>query len=170
MLNIMAGSLSSGFPDHQSLKKVDALKRFADSCRNYGTRPCAVTVLTSKTEEIALEEFNKTAKEQVLYYAGKLIEFGFTDIVCSPLEIKIIRQEFSDKLISFLGESHPIQLNTPGVKLPQSNKEDQARVMTPREAIEAGADRLVIGRDITRYVRFHENIAKILAHIKGETA
>ena len=51
MLNVMAGVCSTGYIDVENPKKNDALKRFADACKEAGTKSCAVTVLTSKSEE-----------------------------------------------------------------------------------------------------------------------
>ncbi len=140
MLNCMAGSLSNGRFDESS-EDWDGLKLFAKTCLESGVRPCAVTVLTSKTRESVANEFNgRTSTDQVLFYAEQLQSAGFSDIVCSPQEAAAIRRD-----------SHfdGIQLTTPGVRPIYSDTGDQARVMTPAMALAAGADRLVIGRPIT---------------------
>lgn len=171
MLNIMAGAISTGFFESNDVKKIDALKRFADACHKVGTRPCAVTVLTSKTDQITDREdgeFQRTCLEQVAYYVDKLINFGFTDIVCSPLEAEKIKEAFGYRLkVQFNDEEHPICLNTPGVRMPQNAKGDQARVMTPAAAFEAGADRLVIGRPITEGGNFEQNLFNIINNALG---
>jgi len=142
MLNVMAGVCSTGRIGDPDTKKVDALKRFADVCRDVGTRPCAVTVLTSKDEPMVAREFNgRTPIDQVLVYTEMLIDAGFTDMVCSAKEAVAIRDEPAFDLI---------QLNTPGIRLPGSSADDQARITTPFGAISAGVDRLVIGRDLTK--------------------
>lgn len=86
---------------------------------------------------------------------------GITDIVCSPREAEAIRKE---------SEFDDMEINTPGVRLPGSSADDQARIDTPRGAISNGADRLVIGRDLTRgegniVERVERNYDKILANI-----
>lgn len=140
MLNCMAGGVSSRVLKHEDVEKIDALKRFADACHKVGTKPCGVTVLTSKTEEVVNEEFCNDNMGQVLYYADVLLECGFTDIVCSPKELAAIR-----------GESRfdELDLNTPGIRPSGSSTDDQARTDTPAAAIRGGATRLIIGRPIT---------------------
>jgi orotidine-5'-phosphate decarboxylase len=158
MLNCMAGICSTGEMTHEDPKKVDGLKRFADACHEVGTKPCAVTVLTSKTERLARREFGTQVIDQVVFYAGLLVDAGFTDMVCSPREAKHIRD---------YPEFDRLQLNTPGIRLPGSSADDQARVDTPRAALEAGVDRLVIGRDLTNG-DLAENFKRIDANLNPE--
>lgn len=141
MLNCMAGVQSSGILDHQDSEKIDGLKRFADACYEVGTRPCGVTVLTSKTADVVGRESNgRDSVEQVLYYVEALLEAGFTDVVCSPVEVAAIRAE---------SRFDALDLNTPGIRPAGSAADDQARANTPEAALAAGATRLVIGRPIT---------------------
>jgi orotidine-5'-phosphate decarboxylase len=141
MLNVMAGACSTGLIECDNPKDIDALKRFADACAAVGTKSCAVTVLTSKSPELCEHEFNTGQLDQVLFYVNLMCQAGFTDIVCSPLEAEGIR-----KIEKYDG----LCINTPGVRMPGSSKDDQARVATPLEALQNGANRLVIGRDLTR--------------------
>jgi orotidine-5'-phosphate decarboxylase len=139
MLNCMAGAVST--MELRNPKTMDGLKRFADACRKVGTRPCAVTVLTSKDEEIVYREFaGRNSIDQVLFYVGLLQACGFTDVVCSPLEVPAIRAEsaFSS-----------LDLNTPGIVLAGGDSPDQSRTDTPAGALHAGSSRLVIGRALT---------------------
>jgi len=161
MLNVMAGVCSSGRMLDDDPKKIDGLKRFADLCHQYDTNSCAVTVLTSKAETLVQREYKTTPMDQVLCYAEMLVEAGFTDMVCSPREAEGIRAE------SFLDA---LRLNTPGIRLPGSSSDDQARIDTPAAAIAAGVDRLVIGRDLTNG-DLSENFARIAANLnKGAPA
>ena len=73
---------------------------------------------------------------------------GIDGIVCSPHELKLVKKRST--LLSI----------TPGIRLQDSN-DDQKRVMTPKEAINLGADFLVIGRPITEA----ENIGEALNEI-----
>lgn len=160
MLNCMTGISSTGRWTDDDPKKVDGLKRFADACHQAGTRPCAVTVLTSKTDDMVAREFNgRTPIDQVLVYVEMLLEAGFTDVVCSPLEVPAIRAEsrFDD-----------LDLNTPGIRLPKSDMRDQARVNTPAAAIAAGATRLVIGSDLTNGDDFAANFQRIADNLNGQ--
>lgn len=144
MLNCMAGASSTGFMEHDNAELVDGLKRFADACHEFGTLPCGVTVLTSKTPEMVAREFNgRSAVDQVLEYAAMMMVAGFTDLVCAPEEAEAIRSDSAfDRL----------DLNCPSIRMPDSPVDDQARSRTPVEAITAGVRRLVIGRPITNGV------------------
>lgn len=119
--------------------ELDVLNQFAIECKQAGTKPCVVTVLTSKTDSLAEYEYNVTTNEVVFSYVSLAIGCGVTDIVCSPKEAEFLRQA--------TGWPEYMRLNTPGVRLASSSKDDQERVMTPGEALFKGADRLVIGRD-----------------------
>ena len=75
-------------------------------------------------------------------------------LVCSPLEINIVRKEVGKKMI----------LVVPGIrpnKKISSKKDDQKRTLTPKEAIDLGADFLVIGRPIIESKNPLETIKKI---------
>lgn len=139
MLNCMAGCLSNGVTHDPGDAELDGLARFANVCLEAEVKPCAVTVLTSKSLPIVMDEFKRTPKVQVLFYVEKLIKAGFTDVVCSPQEAHSIKQMFGDA----------ITINCPGIRLPDAKADDQARIATPSGAVVAGADRLVIGRPIT---------------------
>ncbi len=98
-----------------------------------------VTVLTSITDEESMSIFGKEASEKVVEFARMAMEAGARGVVCSPKELSLL-SEFKD-LIKV----------TPGVRPEWAAVNDQKRVMTPAEAVAAGADYLVIGRPITEY-------------------
>lgn len=138
MLNIMAGACNNAcwVSDHDD--QLDCLKQFANLCNNVGTRSCVVTVLTSKTPKLTDQEFGVTPIEQVIKYVRMANHAGITDIVCSPAEVPEILNYYNN-----------FWLNTPEIRLPDSEGDDQSRIMTPKKALEAGANRLVIGRPLT---------------------
>jgi orotidine-5'-phosphate decarboxylase len=112
-----------------------------------------VTVLTSSTEETLREiGIQRKVDDQVLRLAKLGVEAGVDGIVASPHEIKSLRREFGNK----------IKVVVPGIRPSWSEPGDQRRTMTPREALEAGADYLVIGRPITAHHNPSEAVAKIL--------
>lgn len=157
MLNCMAHSISNGKMDGDlPPDDKDGLRRFADVCNDAGVLSCAVTVLTSKTDDIVLTEFNdRTAIDQVLFYVEWLIKAGFTDLVCSPMELAALTEA---------GFLEHINANCPGIRLVNSSAGDQARIGTPKGAVSAGAKRLVIGRDLTTDPA--SNYAKIVAELE----
>ncbi len=115
-----------------------------------------VTVLTSASQDV-LREIRVVGKveDQVLRLAQLGVENGIDGIVASPQEIKPLRTEFGDR----------IRIVVPGIRPNWSKPGDQKRVMTPREAIDAGADYLVIGRPITAHPNPREAVEQILEEI-----
>ncbi len=100
----------------------------------------AVTVLTSHTEESLRGALG--TQESLLPMATRLAAqakaAGLDGVVASPHEVAAIR--------SACGPAFTIV--TPGIRLPGAPPDDQRRTMTPREALRAGADALVVGRPI----------------------
>ena len=99
----------------------------------------AMTILTSMDED-SLKEVG--IRGPLLQEVGKLallaMKAGVDGVVASPHEIGIIRQQCGEKFL----------IVTPGIRLPSEKKDDQKRTLSPKEAIAAGADYLVIGRPI----------------------
>lgn len=114
-----------------------------DEADKRGLRPAkmiSVTVLTSFDEEgLKLVGQETPIRTQVLRLARLTKEAGMAGVVCSPHEIKLIREELGPQFI----------LITPGIRPEGSETGDQKRVMTPKEALNLGATHLVIGRPIT---------------------
>jgi orotidine-5'-phosphate decarboxylase len=101
----------------------------------------AVTVLTSWEERRFGQELQLAGPiaSYVEHLAGLAVDAGVGGCVCSPHEVAALRQL----------HAVPFVLVTPGIRPAGSDRGDQARVMTPVEAMAAGASRLVIGRPIT---------------------
>src|SRR5256885_15290831 len=115
------------------------------------------TVLTSANEGMLRETgISDEIDDQVLRLAKLGVQAGIDGVVASPHEIKRLRAEFGDK----------IKIVVPGIRPTWSEPGDQKRFMTPREAIEAGADYLVIGRPITAHKNPSEAVEKILQELK----
>ncbi len=115
-----------------------------------------VTVLTSLGEEdLADIGVNLSPRDAVLKLCRLGIESGLEAVVCSPMEIEPIRQQFGSN----------VQLVTPGIRPAWAVKGDQKRVFTPKMAIEAGSDYLVIGRPITQHQNPAEAFDLILQEI-----
>jgi orotidine-5'-phosphate decarboxylase len=99
----------------------------------------AVTVLTSLDGNALVEMgLDSNVARQVRRLAGMATAAGIRGLVCSPLEVAELRQALPPGT----------QLVTPGVRDGSSPADDQKRTLTPREALQAGADWLVIGRPI----------------------
>jgi orotidine-5'-phosphate decarboxylase len=98
-----------------------------------------VTVLTS-SDRRTLAEIGcaENVGAQVERLASLAVKAGLRGLVCSPLEIADLRKVLPAD----------IQLVTPGIRTGAEKADDQKRTLTPREAIQAGANWLVIGRPI----------------------
>ena len=112
-----------------------------------------VTVLTSATEKTLLEVgIGDSVNDQVLRLAKLGVEANIDGMVASPHEIKMLRTEFGDK----------IKIAVQGIRPAWAEPGDQKRFMTPREAIEAGADYIGIGRPIIGHRNPRAAVAKVL--------
>jgi len=120
---------------------ADAVTRTAERERIRRPLILGVTVLTSHTEDSLKEVgIERRLEDEVVALARLCEASGLNGVVASPLEIAPIRSAVKDSDFVIL---------TPGVRPAGSSLNDQSRVMTPAEAIRAGADFLVIGRPIT---------------------
>ena len=117
----------------------------------------AVTVLTSMEDLDLLQiGINASPMEQVLRLAHLTQRAGLDGVVCSPQEVKILRNACGEDF----------KLVTPGIRPIGADFGDQRRVMTPTAAIRAGSDYLVIGRPITKADNPVEVLRSINASIR----
>ena len=142
-LNYLTIHISSGLKALKAAKKVSGK-----------TKLIGVTILTSLDNK-ALKEigYNKDVKKLVLKQAKLASKAKLDAIVCSPLEIKIVKKVFKKEII------------TPGIRLPGDKKGDQSRVMTPKQAFKNGASSLVMGRSLTNG-NIKKNIQKLIRELK----
>jgi len=100
-----------------------------------------VTVLTSINQSILENEIGiaRDIETQVVKWARLAKESGLNGVVASPKEIRAIREACGRDFV----------IVTPGVRPAWAGVNDQKRVMTPKEAVQAGASYLVVGRPIT---------------------
>ena len=112
----------------------------------------AVTVLTSMDQQqLAAIGVHSTPEEHVLKLAKLTHECGLDGVVCSAQESTLLKSSFSKSNPDpKCNDTKSFKLITPGIRPEGSNKGDQMRVMTPKQAILAGSDYLVIGRPITQ--------------------
>lgn len=126
-----------------------------------GQRPLVigVTVLTSISQEILENEIgiNRSVKDQVVKWALLAKAAGLDGVVASPKEITAIREACGPDFV----------IITPGVRPAWAAVNDQKRVMTPQEAMQAGASYLVVGRPITAAADPVEAAKKILEEMEA---
>jgi orotidine-5'-phosphate decarboxylase len=127
-----------------------------EASKNSSLLVLGVTVLTSLDDDQLSEiGVQRNAEQQVLALVALGQRCGLRGVVCSPLEIAALRSKFGNSLT----------VVTPGVRPSDSSIDDQRRVMTPAEALGAGADFLVIGRPITAAASPRQAAARIADEI-----
>ncbi len=118
----------------------------------------AVTVLTSQTEEsLAAQGYVGALIDLVLKRAELAAKSGVDGVVASAQEAAAIRARFGDEL----------RIVTPGIRTSGAPADDQKRVVSPADAINAGADYLVVGRPIVGAPDPASAAAVIVAEIAG---
>ncbi len=140
--NYLTIHISSGLVALKAAKKVSGK-----------TKLIGVTILTSLDDK-ALKEigFNKDIKK-IVYQQAKLAKKAKLDaIVCSPMEVNIVKKVFKKEII------------TPGIRF-NYKTDDQIRTLTPKKAYENGSDWLVIGRPITKG-NIKNNLKNLINHLK----
>ena len=140
-VNYLTIHISAGLNALKAAKKVSGK-----------TKLIGVSILTSLDNK-ALREigFNKNIKKLVLHQARLANRAKLDAIVCSAQEAKIVKKEFKKEII------------TPGIRF-TSKKNDQKRILTPKQAIINGADWLVIGRDLTEG-NIKKNVQTLINHL-----
>jgi orotidine-5'-phosphate decarboxylase len=168
--NTVAGAVRSAVRHGVQMMTVhasggrDMMARAAEAARETAEaekveRPLllGVTILTSlKSAELDEVGMKPDVAEQVLRLAGLAKSAGMDGVVCSPQEIEIIRKEHGRELL----------IVTPGIRPAWAAAQDQKRIMTPAEAVQKGADYLVIGRPITGAASPQDAFARIVEELE----
>ena len=138
------------------LKMLYAIKKKTKQI-NKNIKVLGVTILTSLNNK-SLKEigYTKTIEEIILKQASIVKKSGCDGIVCSAKEAKIIRKKYNKFLII-----------TPGIRLPGDSSNDQARVMTPKDAFKNKVSGIVIGRSVTKG-NIKKNIKRLIDHLSDD--
>ncbi|MEG0874553.1 MAG: orotidine-5'-phosphate decarboxylase [Clostridiales bacterium] len=141
---------------------AEAVKALDDEAKKLGVEKpllIAVTVLTSMGQDELKNEVGveREIGAQVVALAKLAKKAGMDGVVASPLEIKMIREACGEDFI----------IVTPGIRPRDAGADDQKRIKTPGEAVQDGADYLVIGRPITKAENRPAAVKAIVADIEA---
>lgn len=148
-----------------SLGGIDMMKAAAESAKETAEKynlpapmVLAVTILTSMDEKSMRKELKitRSLQREVAHLARLAQRAGMHGVVASPQEIKMLRRAVRGAFV----------ILTPGVRPAWADKDDQKRVMTPGEAVKAGADYIVVGRPVLKAMDRKAAVEKILEEIK----
>ena len=139
--------LSGGY---QMIKELNDIKR--------KTKIIGVSMLTSLDDEDLKNMGVNFGKQNFINNLVKIgVKAGIDGIVCSPKEVKYLKKSYKNLIFV-----------TPGIRLPTENRDDQKRVESPKFAVKAGSDILVIGRSITKSKNPVNTLKKIVQNINDE--
>ena len=114
-----------------------------------------VTVLTSLNNKDFKEMGHSVLIEDyVKNYSKIAINANLDGIVCSPLEVELVKKLYGDNL----------KLITPGIRLKKNTNDDQSRYLTPKEAFKMGSDFIVMGRPLINSTNPNKVIEKIIGY------
>jgi len=131
-----------------------------DARKGSDLRLLAVTVLTSYDDaDLAAAGYDFTVTELVAERAGQARDVGIDGLVCSGEEAALLRPQIGAQML----------LVTPGIRPAGVAAGDQKRIMTPANAIAAGADYLVVGRPVVAAADPQAAAAAIVAEIASAT-
>lgn len=136
---------------------LQAAREAIDSVNGVKPLLIAVTVLTSLTEQdLQLMGLNVSVDQQVMRLAQLCQQVGIDGVVCSAHEVSDLKAQLGEAFLTV----------TPGIRLASHDKGDQKRITTPEQAINMGADYLVIGRPITQSAQPQQTLQSIVNSIK----
>jgi len=116
-----------------------------------------VSILTSLDDmDLKSFRFSSGYLSSVLKLVGVAINSNIDGIICSPNEVKTIREKYGSNFY----------IATPGIRLEEDSKGDQKRFNTPEKAILDGADFIIVGRSITKKNDISETINVFLKRIE----
>ena len=137
-------------------RAVEAAASEAEKERTTKPLLLAVTILTSlKGQELKEIGMMEKVENQVLRLAELARKEGVDGVVCSPQEIEIIKRKIGEDFL----------IVVPGIRPAWAAAQDQKRIMTPAQAIQKGADYLVVGRPIIEASSPQKAFCKILEEL-----
>ena len=137
----------------------DDMQKISSKLKRNKTLILGVTILTSLNSQQTKKYYNnKNINELVRKFAQNAKKNNLDGIVCSPLELKTVKKIVGNKML----------IVVPGIRLEKNKKDDQKRILTPKEAINLGANYLVIGRPIVESIDPLKTLKEINKSIKSK--
>ena len=137
----------------------DDMQKISSKLKRNKTLILGVTILTSLNSQQTKKYYNNNNINQLVKkFAQNATNNKLDGIVCSPLELKTVRKVVGKKML----------IVVPGIRLEKNKKNDQKRILTPKEAINLGADYLVIGRPIVESINPLKTLKEINKSIKSK--
>ncbi len=155
-------TLHTGGSSEMMRRAVESAKKSAEEFKVPRPLLFGVTVLTSlDDEDLGQLGFKQKASDRVKRLAEMAQLCGLDGVVASPRELALLQDQ----------RSKDFKLITPGIR-PEwaADQDDQKRVMTPKEAIQSGADYIVVGRPITKAKDPVDAASRIVAEIQSALA
>ncbi|MEX2014190.1 MAG: orotidine 5'-phosphate decarboxylase / HUMPS family protein, partial [Parcubacteria group bacterium] len=123
------------------------------------TSVLGVTVLTSFTDRDAMDVYLSSVEQAVMHLAQLAEDAGLDGLILAPREVGVVRALCSQKMT----------LNTPGIRSPwmviEDDDQNLGRAMTPKAALEAGADRLIVERAVTQSSKPRDVVQRLIEEI-----
>ncbi|HXN05993.1 MAG TPA: orotidine-5'-phosphate decarboxylase [Nitrospiria bacterium] len=149
-----------------ALGGIEMMKTCLESCKEFSSqkgiplpRILAVTLLTSHSRLMVEKEMGLAGP--LVFHSTRLAklakEAGMSGLITSAMELPVLRKEFGSSFLYVV----------PGIRPAWSERDDQRRVETPKQALDWGADFIVIGRPILNAPNPEEAITKILYEISA---
>ncbi len=136
---------------------------FAQVCTDNDIIPVAVTVLTTKTDAECKAMYGRTCAEQVMFYAKQAVKAGITTIVCSGLELSLLKNDPATKDVNTI---------VCGARSKGTPRGNQKRTVTPKQLFQSGGTYGVFGTELTYAGDPVENLEQLrfqLGHEKSAT-
>ena len=141
---------------------LEAAQRAASDAAGADCGVLAVTVLTSLDQDVLRRSWGREdpldMRREVLRLATFAADAGLHGVVCSGAEAAAVRSQFGDRLAPLV----------PGIRLTGGEAHDQARVMSPLAAQQAGARYLILGRAVTAAADPRGAMERVLTELRGE--
>jgi len=132
---------------------VEGVREAAANCEIFGVS--VLTSMDSRALSVAWGRPVSSIPDEVLRLGQLAIDAGIHGIVCSGEEAAAVRAKFGNSLATLV----------PGVRLAGGDRQDQRRVVTPRQAAAAGASYIVIGRPVTTAKSPPDAMREVLADL-----